>query len=234
MLFWFIAGHATIGGNHENKNEPVHRFSLGSRGADGLRSRAPCIAGRNSIAHPCSLVKRLPVCAWEPMPHLFGAKLRALRTRRGISQMELAPHLGISRPHLNNLEAARKHATPDVIVRVAVTFQVTTDYLLRDTIPVEAMRHYLPPPAQSLTLTSRQFGAKLRHLRTIRGMTQLDLVQRLGLRSQAHISMLEADHSEPSLAMVLNLADVFGVTTDYLLRDEIPPDAVPEPPANDH
>jgi DNA-binding XRE family transcriptional regulator len=36
--------------------------------------------------------------------------------------------------------------------------------------------------------------------------------------------LLETGRSEPSIELVLMLADIFGVTTDYLLRDAIPID----------
>jgi transcriptional regulator with XRE-family HTH domain len=47
----------------------------------------------------------------------------------------------------------------------------------------------------------------------------MELVHQLGLKSQAHISLMEAGQSDPSIEMVIQLADLFGVTTDYLLRD---------------
>ena len=66
----------------------------------------------------------------------------------------------------------------------------------------------------------RQFGAKLRELRRQRGMTQVDLARRLGLR-QGHITNLETGRRGPTVDIVLRAADLFGVTTDYLLRDGI-------------
>jgi transcriptional regulator with XRE-family HTH domain len=53
-------------------------------------------------------------------------------------------------------------------------------------------------------------------------MHQADLARQLGLRTQAHISLLEAGHKEPSISLLLRIADFFGVTIDYLLRDNIP------------
>jgi transcriptional regulator with XRE-family HTH domain len=43
--------------------------------------------------------------------------------------------------------------------------------------------------------------------------------------THTHISHLEADRKEPSIDLVLRIADVFGVSTDYLLRDAIPVNA---------
>jgi DNA-binding XRE family transcriptional regulator len=53
-------------------------------------------------------------------------------------------------------------------------------------------------------------------------MTQEDLAQQLGLKRQGHVSNLEMGRKAPSLEMVVKIADVFGVTTDYLLRDTVP------------
>jgi transcriptional regulator with XRE-family HTH domain len=50
-------------------------------------------------------------------------------------------------------------------------------------------------------------------------MTQIELAQRLGLARQGYVSNLEAGRKAPSLDLVVQIADLFGVSTDYLLRD---------------
>jgi transcriptional regulator with XRE-family HTH domain len=45
-----------------------------------------------------------------------------------------------------------------------------------------------------------------------------ELAQRLGLAANAHISLLERGRHEPSIDLVVAIADLFGVTTDYLLH----------------
>jgi transcriptional regulator with XRE-family HTH domain len=70
----------------------------------------------------------------------------------------------------------------------------------------------------------RLFGDKLRYLRQQHRMTQTDLARRLVSVSQSHLSHLEAGRKAPSLDLVVELADVFMVQTDYLLRDTIPAD----------
>jgi len=78
-----------------------------------------------------------------------------------------------------------------------------------------------------------QFGNKLRYLRRRHNLTQSDLARWLVLVSQSYISYLESHRKTPSLELVLRVADVFGITTEYLLRDDIPidlptlPDATP-------
>jgi transcriptional regulator with XRE-family HTH domain len=69
-------------------------------------------------------------------------------------------------------------------------------------------------------------GEKLRHLRMQQQITQVELAQRLGLARQGYVSNLEAGRKLPSLDLVVQIADLFGVTTDYLLRDSIGVDLV--------
>ena len=72
----------------------------------------------------------------------------------------------------------------------------------------------------------RLLGDKIRYLRTQRQMTQVELAHLLGLARQGYISNLEAGRKMPSLDIVVQIADLFGVTTDYLLRDIIPVEMV--------
>lgn len=70
------------------------------------------------------------------------------------------------------------------------------------------------------------FGAKLRWLRERNGLTQANLAQRIGLASHSHIAKVESGQDRPSLDLVIRIASLFGVTTDYLLRDNVPVEAI--------
>ncbi|HEY0768791.1 MAG TPA: helix-turn-helix transcriptional regulator [Sphingobacteriaceae bacterium] len=155
------------------------------------------------------------------MPKFFGAKLHHLRRHYHLTQKELADRLGLaSQAYISNVEAGRKTPSLDVIVRLSRLFAVTTDYLLRNTIPPE------PLPESSLAETVGEarptlLGRKLIHLRTQHHFTQRDLAHQLGLLTHAHISHIESGRHEPSADLVVRIADVFAVTTDYLLHDSI-------------
>jgi transcriptional regulator with XRE-family HTH domain len=69
---------------------------------------------------------------------------------------------------------------------------------------------------------ARQFGSKLYHLRTAAQMTQVELARQLALSAHVHISTIESGRKDPSIDLALKIADLFDVTTDYLLRDTIP------------
>lgn len=60
------------------------------------------------------------------------------------------------------------------------------------------------------------FGKKLKSLRTEAGMTQADLAKRLSI-TKSVVSYYELQERTPSPDVLIQLADIFHVTTDYLL-----------------
>lgn len=63
------------------------------------------------------------------------------------------------------------------------------------------------------------FGDKLKKLRTEAGMTQTDLATRLNI-TKSVVSYYELQERTPSPDVLIQLADIFHVTTDYLLGIE--------------
>jgi transcriptional regulator with XRE-family HTH domain len=151
----------------------------------------------------------------------FGDKLRYLRLQSEMTQSELARQVGTRRAHINNLEAGRRLPSMEFILSVAHVFNVALDYLVRDTLPAENIVHSQPAMPPSKQQKPCLFGNKLRNLRINAGLKQSDIAQRLGLASHSHVSSLEANRREPSIELVVHIADLFGVTTDYLLRDDV-------------
>ena len=78
-------------------------------------------------------------------------------------------------------------------------------------------------------------GEKLQRLRAETGLSQEDLAERLDVSRQA-VSKWEQDKTVPDVKYIVALSDLFGVTTDYLLKDAeaAPPQAqapdTPQPP----
>lgn len=66
------------------------------------------------------------------------------------------------------------------------------------------------------------FGRKLRELRRTRGWTQAELAGHLDNMTQSFISYLESGQKDPSIDVAIQIADLFDVTLDYLLRDAVP------------
>ena len=61
-----------------------------------------------------------------------------------------------------------------------------------------------------------KFKERLKELRTERGWTQKKLAQLMNVKDDC-IFFWEKGRSEPSLQQILDLADLFDVSTDYLL-----------------
>ncbi|HHX75644.1 MAG TPA: helix-turn-helix transcriptional regulator [Limnochordia bacterium] len=64
-------------------------------------------------------------------------------------------------------------------------------------------------------------GARIRELRNKKGMTQKDLASLLGV-TDAAIGMWENGRREPNAEHIKRMANIFCVTTDYLLGQESP------------
>lgn len=69
------------------------------------------------------------------------------------------------------------------------------------------------------------FGEKLQALRKSRGMSQEQLAERLEVSRQS-VSKWELGESVPELDKVVTLSELFGVTTDYLLKEGEQPQPV--------
>lgn len=157
------------------------------------------------------------------MPRLFAQKLRALRHVHNLSQETVAQCLGIgANTRISQLEGreADGRAAPSLalVVQIASLFHVSTDYLLRDTIPLEPLPLSTFSPFVEQITVSEPFSTKLRELREQHKLTQLELAHRLGLARQAYISNLESGRKAPSLDLVVRIADLFKVKTDDLLQ----------------
>lgn len=66
----------------------------------------------------------------------------------------------------------------------------------------------------------KRFGEKLRVLRQQRRLTMRQLGELLGV-SDSYVSKMETGDKIPNVAMVLKIAQIFDVSTDVLIKDEL-------------
>ena len=74
-------------------------------------------------------------------------------------------------------------------------------------------------------------AANISALRTANGMTQLTLAERLCYSDKA-ISKWERGESVPDIAVLKQIADLFGVTVDYLITDHSTEKEMPSAPGS--
>lgn len=60
----------------------------------------------------------------------FGKILKELRLKAGLTQKELAAQIGITKSVISFYELQERVPSPAVLVKLAATFHVSTDYLL--------------------------------------------------------------------------------------------------------
>ncbi|WP_195268668.1 helix-turn-helix transcriptional regulator [Eubacterium sp. 1001713B170207_170306_E7] len=60
----------------------------------------------------------------------FGSKLRQLRQEKGYTQQQLADMLGITKGSVSAYETSAKYPSVDVLRKIAVTLNTSTDFLL--------------------------------------------------------------------------------------------------------
>lgn len=69
---------------------------------------------------------------------------------------------------------------------------------------------------------------KILHLRSQKGLSQLELAEQLGVSRQS-VSKWETGQSVPDLDKLIKLADLFGVSVDELVREGERPQPEPQP-----
>lgn len=148
----------------------------------------------------------------------FGQKLRYLRTRSQLTQVELAQRLHLaSHAHISNLETSRFAPSLDVIIATAIHFSVRVEYLLREELPLQAAEVQGYQRGLGAALGVSFFGLNLAQLRVQAGLTQVQLAEQLGLSAHAHVSSMESGRKQPSIELLLRAAARFGVTADQML-----------------
>lgn len=60
----------------------------------------------------------------------FGKRLKTLRTQAGMTQQQLACRIGVTKSVISFYELQERSPSPQVLVKLARIFHVSTDYLL--------------------------------------------------------------------------------------------------------
>lgn len=67
---------------------------------------------------------------WSVIIVDFGAKLKELRTQAGLTQLQLGTLIGVTKSVISFYELQERTPSPEVLIKLAGVFHVTTDYLL--------------------------------------------------------------------------------------------------------
>lgn len=74
----------------------------------------------------------------------FGKRLKQLRTQAGMTQLQLAERIGVTKSVISFYELQERSPSPDVLIKLSRIFRVSTDYLLglerNNTIDVSGLK----------------------------------------------------------------------------------------------
>lgn len=60
----------------------------------------------------------------------FGKRLKQLRTQAGLTQLQLAERIGVTKSVVSFYELQERSPSPDVLIKLSRIFHVSADYLL--------------------------------------------------------------------------------------------------------
>ncbi len=60
----------------------------------------------------------------------FGNKLKELRKQAGLTQKQLGDKIKVTKSVISYYELQERYPSPEILIKLAKTFHVTTDYLL--------------------------------------------------------------------------------------------------------
>lgn len=128
-------------------------------------------------------------------------RLRELRETHGLTLRQVAQDLNMSFSNLGALERGEHQIREDVARKFANYYNVSFDYLLGESYNEEA---------------KLLIGDKIKKLREDAHISQVELSQKINVGNKT-LSDYERNISQPSLQTLLDIANFFNVSVDYLL-----------------
>lgn len=131
--------------------------------------------------------------------------IKYLREQDGLTQREFAEKLEVSSAAVGNWEAGTREPELSRIIRMAEFFSVSLD----DFILTE-----LRPPTPLYVFN-------IKFLREKNKMSQEDMANLLGFKSQCSVSLAEKGERQLSVEHLEKISDFFGVTMDQLVKKDL-------------
>ena len=142
--------------------------------------------------------------------NLFAQRLREFRNEVGLSQRKFGEYLGLKSTSYPNYEKGLAYPCIADLRKIAVRLDISLDYLLgrideKKSLSSRFDKEVVP------------FKERVRQLRLEKQMTQVDMVEGMGLLSRFSCIHYERGTREPNAERLIALADLFGVSLDYLV-----------------
>lgn len=155
----------------------------------------------------------------------FSKRVKELREEEGSSLEEVATEIGLDTQTYASLEGGSHALTLDALKWLSNYFDVTIAYLVGETnvrqFTDDKQEVYKVPQEEARALeldntANTTFGERLRQVRELTGLTQIEMAIKLGT-SQPAYQAWEAGRREPNLESLKKLAKVLNTSPNYLL-----------------
>lgn len=134
----------------------------------------------------------------------FKTNLSYLRRKREFSQEEVATCLGLTKQCIAQYENGTREPSLENLILLSRIYRVSIDELLtKDLRPAGCV-----------------LSSNIRYLRKSEGYTQREMANLLKVEDPA-ISKYESGSIKPSIEVLMNLSEFFGVSVDDLLKKDL-------------
>ncbi len=146
--------------------------------------------------------------------NLFAQRLREFRNEAGLSQKKFGEYLGLKSTSYPNYEKYNTYPKIEDLKKIAIMLDISLDYLCGRIDDKKRLTDNYRVRNDIL------FSERLKELRQQNGMTQLQVTEEIGLLAKSDYVEYERGKSIPPLPRLIALADLFGVSLDYLVGFE--------------
>lgn len=146
---------------------------------------------------------------------------RMHRLSAGLSQKQAALEIGVKQPSMCAWETGKAYPTYENLLAMAQLYNVSVDALVG--APAAA-----PPPEPSVFPAS--VALRLKEARTLAGFTQKEIASRMGIAVQTYNGYETGKHDPGAIGLYM-ISAICGVSSDYLLGRDVPPDWIKKSPS---
>lgn len=143
---------------------------------------------------------------------MFGKRIVELRKKEGITQVELAEKIGISRAALSLYELEKREPDINTLTKLASYFGVQVDYLLGiiiNRIPDTDLEWRYPH-------VENRLGTLLSKYRFKNNLTEKDFAEKLNISEELE-KQIEIGIYIPSINLLQKIANITGYDIDYII-----------------
>lgn len=143
---------------------------------------------------------------------MFGQRIIELRKQQGLTQLELAKAIGISRSALSLYEIEKREPDIDTLIKLSSSFNVSVGYIIGSECHIKPVNYTIDTSCATLN-----FITHIHDLMTDQKMSEQDFMQKTGFSQEDTNAYLHGNRI-PTIDGLIKIASALNVSIDYLLN----------------